>query len=159
MSALVLSAPTLTIASVKRLNPWRRLGRLAHIDLIWHSPEVSIDYGITDFEAGTISLRRDLDQAGRRSTVLHECLHVERGPALDEPVLYAREELRVRREAARLLLPDIRAVGEALAWAHTTTEAADELWVDEDTLLDRLEHLHPAELHYLRRRLDHAEVE
>lgn len=63
------------------------------------------------------------------------------------------EELRVRRLAARMLLPDIRKIGEALAWAHTYTEAAEELWVDLDTLLDRLDSLHPAELHYLRRRL------
>lgn len=151
-----MSALAVTVAPV--IHPWRRLRALVHIDLIWHSPETSIDYGFTDFEAGTISLREDLDQAGRRSTILHECLHVERGPALDEPALLAREELRVRREAARLLLPDIRIVGEALAWAHGIAEAADELWVDEDTLLDRLEHLHPAERHYLRRRLEHAEV-
>lgn len=134
------------------VHPWRRLRALAHVDLVWHDKIDCDDYGVTDFEANTISIRRDLDQAGRRSTVLHECLHIERGPTI-EGVLAEREELRVRREAARILLPDIRAIGEALAWARDTAEAAFELWVDEDTLLDRIDNLHPSELHYLRRRL------
>lgn len=151
MSAL---APTLPI-----VNPWRRFNQHAQFWLTRHHPEESDNYGITDYEARTVSLRSDLDQAGRRSTILHECLHIERGAPLDEPALAAREELRVRRESARILLPDIRAVGEAMAWARTHAEAADELWVDEDTLLDRLENLHPAELHYMRKRLEHAEVE
>lgn len=71
--------------------------------------------------------------------------------------LLAREEIRVRKEAARLLLPDIKVVGEAMAWALSTEEAADELWVSPDVLRDRLRWLHPAETHYLRKRL--AEVD
>lgn len=142
------SGPLFTVPTM--IHPWRRLRELVHIELCWHDEGVM---GETDFEAGTISLRRDLGQAERRCTVLHEVLHAERGPANDEPGLVAREELRVRREASRLLLPDIRLVGEALAWSHDYSEAAHELWVDEDTLLDRLDHLHPAERHYLRRRL------
>lgn len=144
--------------SLRPIHPWRRFARLAHIELKWHDQADCADYGVTDFEAQTISLRSDLDQAGRRATILHEVLHVERGPAVDDPVLIEREELRVRRAAARMLLPDIRSIGEALAWARNAAEAAWELWVDEDTLLDRLENLHPSELHYLRARLEHAEV-
>ncbi|WP_300680677.1 hypothetical protein [Nocardioides sp.] len=147
------SVPTLPVVPHPPLNPWRRFAKLVHIELRWHHPEDDESLGLTDYDAGTISLRTDLDQAQRRSTILHELLHVERGPAADVPVLVAREELRVGREAARLLLPDICKVGDALAWAQNYTEAADELWVDLDTLLDRLDSLHPVELHYLRRRL------
>lgn len=130
------------------MHPWRRLRDLAHVTLLWHDGGPK---GETDFSAATISLRRGMTQAERRSTVLHECLHVERGPVLS--TLAAREELRVERETARLLLPDVRAIGDALAWAHTLEEAADELWVDVQLLRCRLENLHPSELHYLRTRL------
>lgn len=108
--------------------------------------------GLTRFAERTISLRRGMTYAERRSTVLHECLHVERGAV---PMgLAAKEEERVARETARLLLPDVRAVGEALAWALTLEEAADDLAVDLDVLRTRLEHLHPAERGYLRHRLE-----
>lgn len=133
------------------LHPWRRLRDLAHVRLLWHDGGPK---GVTNFSAATISLRRGMTQAERRSTVLHECLHIERGPVLT--TLAAREELRVEKETARLLLPDVHEVGDALAWAHNLTEAADELWVDEQLLRCRLEHLHPSERHYLRRRLEDA---
>lgn len=93
-----------------------------------------------------------MTQAQRRSTVLHECLHVERGPVLS--TLAAREELRVERETARLLLPDISDIGDALVWARDLAEAADDLWVDPQLLRCRLENLHPAERHYLHHRLE-----
>lgn len=155
MSVLAPSLGTVSMNPATWCHPWRRLRSLSHVTLIRHAPEHDEALGRTDFDAATISLRSDLTQAERRATVLHECLHIERGMAVGG-VLAEREELRVRREAARILLPNIRAVGEALAWAHTLAEAADDLWVDVDTLRDRLEHLHPAEYHYLRGRLEHA---
>jgi hypothetical protein len=113
------------------------------------------DYGYTDHEARTISLRADLTWPQLRSTLVHEVLHATRGPALD--TLGDREEMRVRKETARLLLPSIHAVADALAWSQVRArEAAADLGVDVDVLWDRLDHLHPAEHHYLRRRL--AEV-
>lgn len=130
------------------LHPWRRLRDLAHVRLLWHDGGPK---GITNFANQTISLRRGMTQAERRSTVLHECLHVERGPVLS--TLAAREELRVEKETARLLLADLERLGDALAWAHDLAEAADELWVDEQLLRCRLNHLHPAERGYLKRRL------
>lgn len=131
------------------IHPWRRFRGLAHITLLWHDGG---DAGVTDFGDSTVSLRRGMTQAERRTTVLHECLHVERGPV---PVgLATREELRVERETARLLLPDIKVVGDALAWARDLAEAADELWVDEQLLRVRLEHLHPSERGWLKQRLE-----
>jgi hypothetical protein len=131
------------------IHPWRRLRELAHIELLWHDEG---DAGVTDFEANTISLRRGMTHDERRSTILHECLHVERGAVLE--TMTQKEERRVEREAARLLLPNIRAVGEALAWGRDLAESAWELNVDEGTLYVRLTNLHPAERAYLKRRLE-----
>lgn len=133
------------------IHPWRRLRALAHVTLLWHDDG---PMGLTNFPAQTISIRRGLDQAQRRSTVLHECLHAERGPV---PMgLAAKEEVAVRKLAAQLLLPDVRAIGDALAWAQgDVVAAADELWVDVDILRDRLKYMtHPAERGYLARRFE-----
>jgi hypothetical protein len=131
-------------------HPWRRLRALSHINLLWHDGG---PMGETDFVAGTISLRRGLNQAELRSTILHECLHVERGPV---PMgLASKEEHRVRKLASQQLLPHVTTIGEALAWAQgDVAAAAEELWVDEETLRDRLRFMtHPTERGYLARRL------
>jgi len=133
------------------IHPWRRLRALSGWELRWHSPDDDPDAGFTLFDEQVISLRTNLTWEERRCTVLHECLHAERGPTL-VGVLAAREELRVRRETARLLLPSIHEVGEALAWALSLEEAATELLVDADVLRDRLRWLDPAEQRWLRSR-------
>lgn len=134
-------------------HPWRAFRDLTHVTLHWAHLPAGI-FGFTDFEARTVTLARGLNQAERRCTIDHESEHVRRGPV--PAWLQPREEREVDRISARRLLPDIRAVGEALAWAHNVAEAADELWVDEDTLHARLEHLHPSERAYLCRRLADA---
>jgi hypothetical protein len=134
-------------------HPWRRLRALSDIVLLWHDGG---PMGETDFLAGTISLRRGLTQAELRSTILHECLHVERGPV---PMgLASKEEHQVRKLAAQQLLPQVATIGEALAWAQgDVAAAAEELWVDEATLRDRLRFMtHPTECRYLARRLGGA---
>lgn len=136
------------------IHPWRRLRALADWELVRHSRHEDTDKGFTDHDRRQISLRDDLSWAERRCTVLHECLHAEHGPVLD--VHYDRHEQAVRRATARLMLPDVRAMGEALAWALSPNEAAEELGVDLGVLEDRVRWLHPAELHYLRRRLADA---
>ena len=133
------------------VHPWRRLRALSGWELRWHRPEDDPDAGFTLFDDKVISLRSDLTWEERRCTVLHECLHAEWGPTL-VGVLAERQELRVRRETARLLLPSIRELGEALAWALSPDEAAAELAVDVGVLGDRLRWLDPAERRYLRAR-------
>lgn len=108
--------------------------------------------GVTD--GRTIWLHNRLSQRERRSSLAHELAHHRLGHDSCQPP--AVEE-RVRAEAARWLLPDIVVVGDALAWATSLDEAADELWVDRRTLQARLDHLHPSERHYLRRRLNEEE--
>lgn len=128
-------------------HPWRALRALERFELRWaHLPIGKL--GETDFDAETITLAHGLDQAERRSTIAHELEHIERGWS----PCTAREECAVDREAARKLI-EVRALGEALAWAVDEQEAADELWVDVHMLRARLRHLHPAERGYLRRRL------
>ena len=152
MSAIA-SAPAPTLPRVGGIHPWRRLRELAGWTLQWHHPDDDPDRGFTLHDERIISLRADLTWAERRCTVLHEVLHAERGDTL-AGVLHEREELAVRRETARLLLPSVRPLGEALAWALSPEEAADELCVDLGVLSDRLRWLHPAERHYLSRRLE-----
>lgn len=137
------------------VHPWHRLRALDGWELRWHRPEDEADRGFTLFDEKVISLRSDLTWEERRCTVLHECLHAEWGPTLSG-VLADRQELRVRRETARLLLPSILEVGEALAWAHSLAEAAGELSVDVDVLLDRLHWLDPADRRYLHERTARA---
>ena len=134
-------------------HPWRAFAALSHVTLLWADLGGHV-LGLTDHDAQTVTLALGMTQAQRRSAIAHETVHIERGkPA---PLAASKDEAAVRRETARRLLPDIRAVGEALAWAASNAEAAEELWVDEGVLADRLRWLHPAEVHYLRRRL--AEV-
>lgn len=130
-------------------HPWRRLRELVDVTLGWHDGGYA---GWCRHSTQEVSLRRGMTQAERRSTICHEVVHLERGPA---PKGYGRQdELAVSKEAARRLIPNVRALGEALAWACCPEEAADELWVDVGTLRTRLNHLHPAERAYLKRRLD-----
>lgn len=150
---VVGSAPLPTVLRVVGIHPWRRLRALADWTLHWHAPEDDDRMGVTRFEVKEISLRNNLTWAERRTTVLHECLHAERGPA-NAGVLYEREELMVRRMTARLMLPDVKVIGEALAWALSPAECAEELNVDAAVLRDRLRWLHPAERHYLSNRLE-----
>ena len=121
-------------------------------DLVWaRLPEGVLGY--TDHEARRIVMERSQLQAERRSTLAHELGHAIAGPTLDHPWWRARDEAQVQRDAARRLLP-LDELGDALAWSHTIEEAADELWVDVPTLQCRLDHLHPSERAYLRRRAE-----
>lgn len=130
-------------------HPWRRLRRNPEITLAWHDGGVA---GWYDFDTQTISLRRGMSQAGRRSTLRHELEHHFRGWFTEAEL--EREELACELAAARDLI-DIRKLGEALAWSSDLFDVADELWVDPELIEVRCQHLHPAERAYLRQRLAH----
>lgn len=144
-----MSVVELTVADM--IHPWRRLRALSDITLLWHDDG---PMGETDFEANTISIRRGMTYEERRCTVLHEVLHVERGPVTMG--MADREELRVRKETAQLMLPSVKAIGDAYAWAQGDDEAAAvELGVDVDVLRTRMTYMnHPTERGYLARRFD-----
>lgn len=140
-----------------QFNPWHRLRDLGPSwKLRWHDemPDEHT-YGFTKWADRTINLRSGMSFEERRCTIAHEVEHVLRGP-------FSRcqemgEEVAVNRHCARLLLPGMQAIADALVWAHGNYEAAaEQLWVDPWTLEVRLGSLHGIERRYLDRRL--AEV-
>ena len=132
-------------------HPWRRLRDRPDWLLEWGMLPPGL-MGSTCHRRRVITLDLRLSQAERRCTIAHELEHVERGPMPSDPILAAREEESIERAVARRMVT-IRALGDALAWARTLDEAAEELWVDVATLEARLRSLHPAEHAYLNRRL------
>lgn len=134
------------------IHPWRRLRALGDAwRLVWRDlPEDT--FGYTHFPSRTIVLAKGMSFEERRCTVLHEVRHVERGPASVCSVV--AEEATVDRECARLLLPSMEQIVDALVFHHGDYEAtAEELWVDAWTLEVRLSTLHGLERKYLDRRL------
>lgn len=134
-------------------HPWRRLRHTPEITLAWHDGG---EPGWYEFDTQTISLRRGMTQAERRSTLRHELEHHSRGSFTAAEL--DREERACELSAARDLI-DVRKLGEAMAWVQNLSDVADELWVDEALVAIRLEHLHPAERAYLRQRLDHLHAD
>lgn len=120
-------------------------------------PEWAVEYtddlppgklGLTIHAEKRILIRDGLDVETRRSTIVHETGHVLRGEGSSCHELY--EESLVERQAARLLLPSVRRIGEAMAWHHASyTLTARELWVDEKLLNARLSTLAPADRAWL----------
>ena len=113
--------------------------------------------GAWDPDTGVIWLHHDLTQAELRSTLAHEQIHAERG---DQACCTAWHEARQEREvaqlAARRLIP-LERLAEALLWTLDEHELADELWVDVQTVRDRLAGLSPAEQEELDRLVWEAE--
>lgn len=143
-----LSARAPSVARMS-FNPWRTLRALTHVDLVFHAGG---PMGRTTHSTQTISLRDDLTPEERRCTIAHEVQHIKRGPM--PAGLRAKDEERVRRDTAALMIPDIRPVGDAIAWALSEEEAALELGVDIYVLRYRLKHMSPMERSWLRHRLD-----
>lgn len=144
---MMMSVP-LPAVSAMSVHPWRALRKLAGVTLEWHDGG---QMGRSRHSTQTISLRRGMSYEERRCTVQHELIHLERGPA---PLGWvAQDEERVRRETACRLLPNIRPVGDAIAWALSPEEAAEELAVDIHVLRYRLRHMSPAERRWMRSRL------
>lgn len=132
-------------------HPWRRLKELAHITLVWHDHG---PMGTCKHSTQTVSLRRDLSQAERRATLLHELEHLEHGPAV---VGYVDQDEKATRErAARWLIP-LDNLAAAMVWAVDDHELAEELWVDLGTVRTRLSTLTADETNVLNARLDSAE--
>jgi hypothetical protein len=133
-------------------HPWRRFADLTDCTLEWDDlPDGTM--GLTCHRTKTVTLAKGMDQAERRCTIAHETEHVMRGPV--SPHHELQEELWVDRRVSRLLLPSMREVVDALAWAHGHIEpAAAELWVDPFMFEVRLSALHAREREYLSRRLD-----
>lgn len=131
-------------------HPWRALRGLPHVTL--RQAELP-PFVRAATDGRQILMHPELLQRERRSSLTHELVHIERG---DTCACDAGDESRVRQETAHRLIT-LEALAAALAWTRDIAELAEELWVDEITVRTRLEHLHPSERHYLKRRLEHTE--
>jgi hypothetical protein len=141
----VLSDPSRTVPRV--WHPWRTIRSRSDITVRWRRLDGRLGEWCEDTHTMTLDPRQL--QRERRCTATHEAIHAERGDRCGDP----KTEARVRRETARRLI-SIRALGDAyLFWGDDLASLAEELWVDEDVLRTRLDHLHPAERGYLQQRL------
>lgn len=134
------------------IDPYALLAGMPELTLeITRLPDDEMGRWVPDRK--TILLDDRLSQAERRCTLVHEMVHHLNGdhPGL-EPELEAAQERACHERAARLLIP-IRALAEALVWSEHADEIAEELWVDEATFWDRIDHLTVAEQAYLRERV------
>lgn len=147
-----MSALTLSLAAMKFPHPWSRLRNAAHIRLRWHHGG---PMGWCRHSTQEVSIRKDLTQAERRSTLAHELIHLDRGPAIKG--FEEQEEKAVCEEAARWLIPLDKLV-DALVWAFDDEEVADLLWVDLDTVQTRLVTLTSKETAEINAALDRAEM-
>ncbi|WP_338020921.1 hypothetical protein [Rhodococcus sp. YH1] len=118
---------------------------------------VNCDYKLGDRTKGLMTahgiyLDCRLNQTGRRCTLTHEIIHLERGPVPHHPYFAAIEEHIVEVLSARRLitLPHLL---DALAWTQHPFELAEELWTDVDTVTTRVQHLTREERAHINREL------
>lgn len=88
-----------------------------------------------------IWLDKRLLQVERRCAVTHEMVHVALGHTDCQP---EASEARVRRITAEKLITTWQ-LADAVSWAMSTAEMADELWVTPDVLRDWLAMMSPGE--------------
>ena len=147
-----MSALALTLHAMHFPHPWRRLRDAAHVTLKWHNEG---PMGWCKHSTQEVSIRTNLTQTERRSTLAHELVHLERGPAI---LGYEEQEERiVAEEAARWLIP-LEKLADGLVWAFDDEELADLLWVDLETVQIRLVTLTAEESATVNATLDRAEM-
>jgi len=118
-------------------HPWQALCRRPDVTLVFGDPGPGA-LGSVDYETRTITLASDLLQGERRTTLTHELIHLERGPAAEGG--WRREEFAVELEAARRLI-GLSELLSAVRWTDDVHELAFELWVDDAAVMVRLRHL------------------
>lgn len=90
----------------------------------------------------TIVLHNRQKQAGRRCTLEHEKIHIERA---DMGKCRPELEKDIDREVARRLIT-FDALIDAMAWSSEIDEVADELFVRPEIAQARIDTLRPAEI-------------
>jgi hypothetical protein len=94
--------------------------------------------GRVDYDSRTITLAAGLLQRELRTTLTHELIHLERGPAPEGE--QPKDEVAVERETARRLI-SVCELADAVTWTDDLDELALELWVDTAAVKARLLHL------------------
>lgn len=123
-------------------HPWRELREKPEIGVSFdHLPE-----GIAAFTDGQhVWMTKGMQQTERRCVITHELVHISMG---HDRCQTTAAEIVVRVETARKLI-SLTALAAALRWSRHPSEIADELWVTEEVLTDRLDYLTTAELSVL----------
>lgn len=121
---------------VERFHPWSVVRELG-VRVVWPVNMPWRCLGLCDPGAWTVYLNRSrlVTQVERRCTLTHELVHLHHGHQGVQP---SGVEAGVRAETARLLIPDV-ALESALCWSTDVYELAEELWVTEQVVRDRLE--------------------
>lgn len=142
-----LSDPRPTIHRVT-FHPWRALRDMPHVQLVWQSPGAGLLAAWCKARS-LILMDPAQSQVERRCSLTHEIIHAERGDTDCHP--------SVHKEAARRLIVLDDLANALMVHGEDWPRVADDLWVDDDTLTVRLQHLHPSERGYLLRRLSMKE--
>ena len=133
-------------------HPWRELRNRPHLQLEMTKLPGSLKGALT---GDIVWIDQGLLQRERRCTVLHEILHHEHGHEGCQP---SAVEAQIREQVARLLIP-MPLLLDKLAWTESLEELAEELWVDDATLMARLDTLtadERAQIVALHERIEHA---
>lgn len=120
-------------------HPWRALRARPDITVEWR--ELSLEHYAVTNGRDRIWMDPRQTQVERRCTIAHELAHIELGHT---DGCTAREDREVDLLVARRLI-DMGDLLSALRWAEDLYTVADELWVDEATLLARYDGLTAAE--------------
>jgi len=130
-------------------HPWRRLRERPDVDITWTTMPEDV---LADTDGLTcIRLDSRLLQVERRIAIDHELAHIELGHTCGADT--AQEVAACKLSARRLI--GVRDLAEAMRWTTDVSEVADILWVTEDVVITRMQHLHPAERHLLLRATAH----
>lgn len=128
-------------------HPWRALRDLwSHVH-VEHTDDLPAGRRADTNGIDEIRMRQRLLQVERRCSLAHEVIHLERG---DTGACPPAVEAEVNQEAARRLIPWEHLL-DAVQWARSEEELADELWVTVKILRARAETLHADELMTLAR--------
>lgn len=148
-----LVTPTARDPRHHRHHPWRVFSTYTDWKLEWRDWLPEGRWGWTRHHERKVYLLNGLDEAERRCTIAHETQHIIRGPYPQH--LHMREELIINRRVGRLLVPSVKRIGHAMAWAQADYEkAAYDLWVDDETFDIRLNSLTPRERAQLAEHLE-----
>lgn len=128
-------------------HPWRALRDLWSHVRVEHTDDLPAGRRADTNGIDEIRMRQRLLQVERRCSLAHEVIHLERG---DTGACPPAVEAEVNQEAARRLIPWEHLL-DAVQWARSEEELADELWVTVKILRARAETLHADELMTLAR--------
>jgi hypothetical protein len=104
-------------------------------------------WGLTEWAGAvaTIYLAHNLGEIQRRCVLWHEIMHVKRGAPCR--AMCTNDEADVREDTARLLLPDLDELADAVS-RYPLQEAAERLGVVPDVITDRTDNFTDEEWEY-----------